>query len=172
MDTHGPGDRDIDQRLEPPLVVDAVAFGLEHVPADHQVEEQVAVEHDGVVEQHAVGRRVEEHIEGTHGLPEVDQDQQQTHDDGGDGQEFTQNGNLAVGLVVVQIVGQHHHHAPGGDADQVGEVGDVKTPGDVAAHAGDSQTELELHQVEPEAGPDDTQKDDQPSPVPFISFYG
>jgi hypothetical protein len=73
----------------------------------------------------------------------------------------------------VQIVGQHHHHAPGGHTDQVGELGDVKAPGDVPAHAGDTETELELHQIEPEAGTDHTQQDDHPSPVvPFISFYG
>jgi hypothetical protein len=113
-----------------------------------------------------------QNVECPHGLPQVDQNEQQAHDDGGDGQKFTQNGDLAIGLVVMQIVGQHHHHASGGHTDQVGEVGDVKPPGDVPAHAGDTETELELHQVEPEAGTDHTQQDDQPSPVPFISFYG
>ena len=69
----------------------------------------------------------------------VNQDEKQAHDDGGNGQELAQNGNLAVGLVVMQIVGQHHHHSPGGNTDQVGEVGDIKPPGNIPAHPGDLQ---------------------------------
>ena len=172
VNTHRPGDGDVDQRFKPALVVNAIALGLQHVPSDDHVQKQVAVEHDGIVEQHAVGRRVQKNVERPHGLPQVDHDKQQTHDDGGDGQKFTQDGDLTIGLVVMQIVGQHHHHSSGGHADQVGEVGNVKSPGDVPAHTGDTETELELHQVKPEAGTDNTQQDNHPPPVPFISFYG
>ncbi|VTR70884.1 hypothetical protein DESC_870040 [Desulfosarcina cetonica] len=172
MNAHGPGDGDVNQRFQPTLVVDTVALGFQHVPADHQVEEQVAVEHDGIIKENAVGCRVNQHVEGAHGLPEVDQDEEQAHDDGGNRQKLTQNRDLAIGFVIMQVVRQHHHHASGGHTDQVGEVGNVKSPRDVATHAGDTETELELHHVEAETGSDDTQKDDHPSPVPFISFYG
>jgi hypothetical protein len=126
--------------------VGAVALGFQCVPADHGIEEQVAVEHDSIIEQHGIGRRVKQHVQGPHGLPQVGQNEQQAHDDGSDGQKFTHNSDAAVGLVVVQIVWQDHHHATGGHTHQVGEVGDVKAPGDIPAHAGDTQTELKLHQ--------------------------
>jgi hypothetical protein len=137
-----PGDGQVDQRFQPPLVVGAVALGFQHVPADHDVQEQVAVEHDHVPEQHGVGRRVKNHVEHAHGLPEVHQDEEQAHGDRRDGQKFAQDGDPAEGLVVVQVVGQHHHHAPGGHTDQKGELGDVESPGHVPAHAGDAETEI------------------------------
>ena len=66
------------------------------------------------------------------------------------GQKLSQDGDPAEGLVVVQIVGQHHHDAPGGHADQKGELGDVESPGDIPAHAGDAQAEVQLLQVDAE----------------------
>ena len=106
------------------------------------------------------------------GWPKVHQDEEHAHDQRGDGQKLTQDGDLAVGLVVVQIVGQHHHHASGGHADQEGEVGDVKSPGDIPAHAGDAQAELQLLQVDQEADAGQAEQEDHPCPIPFTSFYG
>jgi hypothetical protein len=75
----------------------------------------------------------------------------------------------------MQIVGQHHHHAPGGHADQVSELGDVESPGHVPAHAGDTQTEFELPEVKQKADTDHAAQQDASSipSTPFCySFYG
>ena len=44
----------------------------------------------------------------------------------------------------MQVIGQYHHDASGGHADQKGEIGDIKSPGGIPAQTGDTQTETEL----------------------------
>ncbi len=170
MDAHGPGDGDVDEWLEPFLVVDPVAFGFQSVPAHNQVEKQVTEKHHGIPEEHAVGRRVEEYIEAAHGLTKVDQNEGHAHDQGGDGQKFSHDRNATIGLVVVQVIGQDHHHAAGGHPDEIGEVGDVKPPGDVPAHSRDAQPHLQLPQIKQKGRADAAEKDHNPHPIRFTSF--
>jgi len=81
-------------------------------------------------------------------LPEVHQDKQQAHGNGRYGQELTQNGNPSEGLVVVQVIRQYHHNAPGSHPDQECKLGNIESPGHIPAHTGDSQAETELLEIE------------------------
>ena len=74
------------------------------------------------------------------GTAHVDHDEQQAHGHRGHRQEFSQDGDPAEGLIIVQVVRQNHHHRRGRHADQVGELGDIKAPGDVPAQAGDASS--------------------------------
>ena len=86
-----------------------MAFGLEGRPADDGVDQQIAHEHDHVVEHDGVGRGVQEHVEGALGLAEVHHDEEAAHDDRGDGHEFAEDDHDLELLVVVEVGGQHQH---------------------------------------------------------------
>jgi hypothetical protein len=87
-----------------------------------------------------LGIGVENDVEHPGEIAEIHHDKQPAHDDGCDGQELAQDGDPAESLVVVEVVGQNHHHTGRGHAHKIGELADVKTPGHIPAHPGDSQT--------------------------------
>ena len=147
-----------------------LAISLQTDPTDHQVQTEITVQDDHIPEQDGVGGGVQDDVQHTSGLTDVDHDEQQTHDTGGNCHEFAEDDHVFVGLVVVEVVGQHNHDAGGSQTDQVGELGDVETPGDVSAHAGDLQTVHDL--VEPCHGAysDENHQEGEPAVVSFGTF--
>ncbi len=115
-----------------------MALALQHVPADQDVQEQIAVQDDHVPEQDGVGGGVLDDVERPVGTAHVHHDEQQAHGHRGHRQEFSQDGDPAEGFIIVQVVRQNYHHGRGRHADQVGKLGDIKAPGDVPAQAGDA----------------------------------
>ena len=63
---------------------------------------------------------------------------------------------------MVEVGGEHEHHSARGHADEVGELGDVQPPGDVAAHAGDGKADVRLEDVHDEAEAKDCAKEAKP----------
>jgi len=172
MDADGPGDRKVDERLDPVGIGHPFAFRLEHVPADQNVEEEVAVQDDHVPKQDRVGGRVEEHIQEAHGFPEIDDDEQEAHGHRGHRQKFTQDGDASEDLDVVQIIGQDHHDSRGGHTDKEGKLGDVDSPGDVPAHTGDGEAFVQLHQIGGEAQPDEHHQSQEKAVIFLTSSEG
>ena len=56
-------------------------------------------------------------------------------------------GDASEHFDVMQIIGQDHHHRRGGHPDKKGELSDIETPGNVAAHAGDAEAGSQLNGV-------------------------
>ncbi len=73
------------------------------------------------------------------GPADVHRDEQQAHDDGADGQQLAEDGDLPDRLPVVDVGRDDQQHGGRGHADQEGEVADVEGPGDLVAHVGDDQ---------------------------------
>ena len=92
-------------------------------------------------------------------------DEEECHDKSGDGEEFTDNGDAAIILGIVEVVWQHDHDAPGGDPDKEGEVADVETPGDVTAHTGDLETDGHLIDVCSKTDDDEGEEEYDPRPI-------
>ena len=170
MDGEGPDDGGVHEGLDPLGRLHVVALMLQADPADDDVQQQVAVEHDHVPEQNGVGRGIAQHVEHAHGLAQVHHDEAEAHDDRGDGLELGQDDHLLEVFVMMEVVGQHDHHAGSGDADQVGELGDVEAPGHIPAQAGDGQAHVELPHVHGAADAHDGQEDTQPAPVARRTF--
>ncbi len=170
MDRDGPGDGEPGKGLVPGGRRRSPVLGVQYHPADEDVEEQIAVQHDHVPEQHGVRGRMKQDVEGAHRLAEIGHDEHQAHDHRGDGQKLAEHRDPTEGLVVVKVVWQHQHDPAGGDADQEGELGDVHAPGDIAAHAGVAQTILKLLDITEHADRYEPEKDGHPGPVSFTSF--
>ena len=75
------------------------------------------------------------------------------------GQKFAQNRNFAEHLDVVQVIGKHDHDRRGGHADQEGKLGDVDSPGNVPAHAGNRETPVPLSEVGRKTKPHQDEQD-------------
>ena len=75
---------------------------------------------------------------------QVHRHEQQAHDDHGDGQQLAEDHHVVQVHVAVDVDGDHQHDRRGGQAHQVGEVGDVQAPGDLVGHAGGDQAVDEL----------------------------
>ncbi len=45
---------------------------------------------------------------------------------------------------MIDVGGNDHHHAPGGEADEKGEVRDVESPADMVGHVGDNHSLCDL----------------------------
>jgi len=87
---------------------------------------------------------VQDDVHGPHGLTKVYDNKHQTHGYGRNGQEFAQDGNLTEHLVVMEVIRQDQHYPSGRDTDQKGKLGDIKPPGYIPAHAGNTQAGPEL----------------------------
>jgi len=98
---------------------------------------------------------MQKHVHHAGRLAEIDENKKDTHKDGRNGQKLAQNGDFAERLVVVQIVRQHQHDRRGGNTNQKSKLGDVQTPGNVAAHARNAQAVIQLAQVKGKTDRDD-----------------
>src|SRR5208337_2485612 len=148
VDADRPGNGDVDEELDPSGRGHVMAFAFQHVPADQDIEQEIAVQDEDIPKHDRVGSGVLEDVEHPVRPPHVHHHEGDTHDYRGHRQEFPQDGDPAEGLVVVQVVRENHHDRGGRHSDQIGKLGDVKAPGDVPAHAGDAQAGGELFQIE------------------------
>ena len=169
VDADGPRNRQNDDGLDPLRRRLTATLRAQRHPRDQDVEHQVAAEGHRVPEHHGVGRRVEKDVHDPVRSSHVDEDEGHAHDDRRDGEELAENGHLAERLVVVEIVGQDHHHRRRGDTDQEGELGDVEPPNHVPAHAGDGQTGGKLPEPADAAGADHHEEKRDPCPVGAVS---
>ena len=130
----------------------------QHGPSDDDVQQEITVQNDHIPEEDGAGSRVEEIIKGPGRLPQVHDDEGEAHEHGGYGQKFPQDGDLAEGLVVMEVVGQNQHDRRSCHSDQEGKLGDIERPGDIPAHAGDAQAVIQLAKVEKGSHPDEEDK--------------
>ena len=70
----------------------------------------------------------------------------------------------------MQVIGDNHHNTTCGNTHKKGEIGDVKSPGDVPAHARDLQTVQELINVGDGACAHYGEQKDNPQPIFFTSL--
>jgi hypothetical protein len=70
----------------------------------------------------------------------------------------------------MQVIGQYNHHARCRHADEVGELADVKTPGNIPAQARYFEALEELDHVEQKPDSYDAEQKNNPSPIPIASF--
>ena len=133
MDRNGPGDAKKDERDIPALVRFFAEEALvEHVAADVEIQKQVAIEHDHVPGEH--GDRPVKLSNERHHVPEavrpaeICDHEHQAHDNRSDGQQLADDDGVVHVLVMINIGGNDHHHTPGGETDEEGEVRDVESP--------------------------------------------
>ena len=144
VDADRPRNREIDQGLDPGGRRDFPSITGQDHPAGNDVDQEITGQDDHVPEKDRCRLRMQQDIHHARWLAEINKNKKHAHDDGGNGQEFTQNGNLAEGFVVMQIVRQDQHDGRRGDTDQEGELGDIKPPGNVPAHSCDTQSVVQL----------------------------
>ena len=162
VDGEGPDDGDVDEDLDPLRRLHVVAGGFKGDPADDDVQEEITEQNGHIPEHHGVRRGMQQHVESALRLPEVDHDEEHAHDHGTHGHEFAEDDDPFELLVMVEVGGEHEHHSACGHADEVGELGDVQPPGDVAAHAGDGKADVRLEDVHDEAEAKDCAKEAKP----------
>ena len=128
MDGNGEGNRNVNEDIHPFRRLDLFTFGGQDDPAADNVQSQVAEQHHHIPEQHGIGSRMENHVQAADRLADIGHDEHKTHNKGGDGEEFTENGDPAEGLVIVDIIGKNKHQSSGRNTDQEGKLGNIEPP--------------------------------------------
>ena len=136
---------------------------------DDEVHQEVHVQHDHVPRQD--GSREVQPAERRHHVPQavrtadVDHDEEHAHRDRAQGQQLTDDHDLADRFPVVHVGGDHEHDGGGGDADQEREVADVEAPTHLVAHCGDAEPLAELPPVGVRARRHQSNEQEEPGPV-------
>ena len=128
-----------------------MALGLKGDPADDAVQQEVTDEDDHIIEHDRVRGGVQEHVHHALGLAQVDHDEEAAHDHGRNGHELAEDDHDLEFLVVMEIGGQNQHNGGSGHTDEVGELGNIETPGHIPAHAGHAETVKQLVDIDAEA---------------------
>lgn len=170
MDGERPDDGKVDQRLDPPARLHAVALRFKRGPADDHVEKKITEKHRHIPEHDGIGRGMQQHVERPLRLPEVHHDEQHAHDHRSHGHEFTEDDHALEFFIMVEIRGQNKHHRRSGHAHEIGELGDVEAPGHVAAHACDGKPAKDLDKIHAEGKPDESAQTTQPDVVTRPAF--
>ncbi len=165
VDGECPYDGGVYQRLNPFRMGYALAVTLKAGPADYNVQDQISVQNDHIPEEDRVRSRMEDDVQHTLGLSNVDDDETETHDNGSDSHEFTHNYHAFELLVMMEVVRQYDHNTGCSETDKVGELCNIETPGNITVKTGDGHPFLKLSQICAETGTDNEQQETNPSPV-------
>src|SRR5205807_323158 len=129
---------------------------IEQIPADVDVQQEIAVQHEDVPTEHRFwevhlpdsGNQMPEPIRPS----EVNGHEEEAHNDRGDREQLAEDHEIVQFLIIINVNGDDHHHGRSGDADEEGEVRDVNAPRNFVAHSGDDEAVNELLgvSIEPE----------------------
>ena len=89
MDAYRPGYGKVYERFYPGRHGLRLSLGVQRLPADDQVEQQVDVENNHVPEQERLRGRVEENVKDACGLAQIDKYEKEDHHGGRDGKKFS-----------------------------------------------------------------------------------
>ena len=104
------------------------------------------------------------------GAAQVDDDEGETHEDGGDGEELAEDDEVMKLLIFVDVDGDDDHDGGVCHADEEGEIRDVDAPGDLVGHVSDDEAIDELPGVGVEADEAYGDEDADPEEVAPISL--
>ena len=95
----------------------------------------------------------------------VNGNKEQAHDDRDNGEEFSEYHKVVEIFILVDVYRDNEHYGGCGDSDEIGEVGDVETPGDLVGHACGCEPLDELLGVCVKPKESDDRKDEHPKEV-------
>ena len=144
MDADRHRNRDEDQWDDEAVVVGlAMERAVDDVGYHDKVHQEVEIEHDRVPTQDRpdvdVAHRRNEVPEPLR-TANVHQHEEQTHDDGAEGQQFAEDGDLPDRLPVVDVGGNDEDDGGGRHADKKREVADVEPPAHLVPHRRQHET--------------------------------
>ena len=165
MDADSQRDCDDCQNLSPLERRDLLTLAVDSRPAHDDVHDQVRRKNAHVEEQDGVRRRIQDNVKQTLRITKVGDNEQEGNQNSCNSEELAEDQHGAELLVVMQVERDGYHNARCCNADKERELGDIKTPADVTAHAGEDQAVLKLIRISDYADADADQQEANPAPV-------
>ena len=109
--------------------------------------------------------RIQDNVKQTLRITKVGDNEQEGNQNSCNSEELAEDQHWAELLVVMQVERDGYHNARCSNANEERELGDIKTPADVAAHAGEDQAVLKLIRISDYADADADQQEANPAPV-------